>query len=379
MKMIRTRFPRSLALSSVAVAVASLAACSGRAAVAPPGIPVTVARAEQRALPYEILATGTAEPVQTVAVVSQVNGLLSKVAFKEGDDVRAGQLLIQIDPRPYQATLDQALGILARDQAQLANAEAELKRYEALMAKEYVAAQQYEEKKTAAEADRATLAADRASVETARLNLQFATIRAPISGRAGSLLVKEGNLVRAGGQPLVTINQIHPILVRFAVPVVHLPLLRKYGNAALPVDVRPGGNAATTDPTKGTLSFVDNAVDTLTGTILLKARFENQDGALWPGEFVNVGLTLFTQPNALVVPSPAIVQGQQGPFVFVVKADGSAEMRPVVIGRVAGDLTVVDRGLAPGESVVTDGQLRLTAGAHVQVKGAPTADAPVKE
>ena len=359
-----------------ALLAASLAACGGRSALTPAGLPVTAARAEKRPLPYEIAATGTAEPVQTVAVVSQVGGQLAKVTFKEGEDVKAGQLLIQIDPRPYQAVLDQSLGILARDQAQLANAEADLKRYEALVAKEYVTAQQYEQAKTTAQAQRATLAADRANVETARLNLQFASIRAPISGRAGSLLVKEGNLVKAGGQPLVTINQIHPILVRFAVPVVHLPLLRQYGSAALPVQVRPGGVSGTAAPTNGTLSFVDNAVDTLTGTILLKARFENVDGALWPGEFVNVVLALFTQGDALVVPSSAVVQGQQGPFVFVVKADNTAETRPVAIGRVAGDLTVIEKGLEVGELVVTDGQLRLTAGAKVQVKGAPNNDAP---
>jgi len=368
--------PRALALFALA-AVAQ--ACGNRASTSPQGVPVTVARAEKRPLPYEINATGTAEPMQTVAVVAQVGGLLSKVAFKEGDDVKAGQLLFQIDPRPYQAQLDQARGVLARDQAQLANAEADLKRYEALVAKEYVTTQQYEQAKTAAEADRATIASDRANVESAQLNLQFASIRAPISGRAGSLLVKEGNLVKAGGQALVTINQIHPILVRFAVPVVHLPLLRKYGTAALPVDVRPGGTSGTAAPSRGTLSFVDNAVDTLTGTILLKARFENEDGALWPGEFVNVVLALFTQGDALVIPSTAVVQGQQGPFVFAVKPDNTAEVRPVVIGRVAGDLTVIDRGIEGGDLVVTDGQLRLTAGAKVQVKGAPGSDAPAKE
>jgi len=374
--MTSSNLARLLSLTAVA---AALAACGRDVSDAKAGVPVTVAKAARQSVPYQITATGTAEPVQTVAVVAQVGGLLSKVAFKEGDDVTSGQLLFQIDPRPYQAVLDQALGILARDQAQLANAEADLKRYEALVAKEYVTAQQYEQAKTAAEADRATLAADRANVETAQLNLQFATVRAPISGRAGSLLVKEGNLVKAGGQPLVTINQIHPILVRFAVPVIHLPLLRKYGSAALPVDVRPGGASSISDPSRGTLSFVDNAVDTLTGTILLKARFENKDGALWPGEFVNVVLALFTQGDALVVPTTAVIQGQEGPFVFVVKADGSAETRPVVIGRVAGDFTLLDRGVTSGETVVTDGQLRLTNGAKVQVKGAAGADAPAKE
>jgi len=371
----------TLRRSALVLVVLGTAACHNRAATAPQGASVTTARVEKRTVPYEITATGTVEPLQTVAVISQVGGVLSKVAFKEGDDVKAGQLLMQIDPRPYQAALDQALGVQQRDQAQLANAEADLKRYEALVAKDYVPAQQYEAAKTTAAADRATLAADRAAVETAHLNLQFATIRAPISGRAGAVLVKEGNLVKAGGQTLVTINQIRPISVRFSVPAVHLPLLRKYGSTALPVNVLPSGVTSASVPTKGTLSFVDNAVDTLTGTILLKGKFENQDAALWPGEFVTVDVALYNQPDALVIPTPAIVQGQQGSFVFVVKPDNTAETRPVVVGRVAGDLTIIDRGLAEGEVVVTDGQIRLTNGARVQVKseGSSESAAPAKE
>jgi membrane fusion protein, multidrug efflux system len=375
--MTRSSLFRTIALTALLPLAA--AACRSRAPTAPPGVPVTVARVVRQSLAYDIGSTGTAEPVQTVAVVSQVGGLLMKVAFKEGDEVRVGQLLFQIDARPYQAALDQALGILERDRAQLANAEQDLKRYEALVAKEYVTTQQYDQAKTVVVAGRATLAADQANVETARLNLQFATIRAPIAGRTGSLQIKEGNLVKAGGQQLVTINQIQPILVRFAVPVIHLPLLRKYGNGALPVQVRPGGATGLADPSSGTLSFVDNAVDSMTGTILLKARFENKDGALWPGEFVNVVLSLFTQADALVIPSAAIVQGQQGSFVFIVRPDGTVAPTPVVIGRVAGDLTTIDRGVAEGETVVTDGQLRLTPGVHVQVKAAPSADSAVKE
>ena len=367
--------------SALLVVLALAAACKGKSASIQQGVPVTAVRAEKRTVPYDISATGTVEPLETVAIVSQVGGVLSKVAFKEGDDVKAGQLLLQIDPRPYQAALDQALGLQERDQAQLANAEADLKRYEALVAKDYVPAQQYEAAKTTAAADRATLAADRAGVETARLNLQFATIRAPISGRAGAVLVKEGNLVKAGGQPLVTINQIRPIAVRFSVPAVHLPLLRKYGSNALPVHVVPSGVTSAATPTQGTLSFVDNAVDTLTGTILLKGKFENQDAALWPGEFVTVNVSLYNQPDALVIPTPSVVQGQNGPFVFVVKTDNTAETRPVVIGRVAGDVTIIDSGLQVGELVVTDGQIRLTSGAKVQVKGEGSSEssAPAKE
>jgi multidrug efflux system membrane fusion protein len=372
---------RSVRLRSAAlIAVLPFAAACGKGpASTPQGLPVTVARVAKQALPYDISGTGTAEPVATVAIVSQVGGLLTQVAFKEGEDVKAGQLLFQIDPRPYRAALDQSSGVLERDRAQLQNAELDLKRYEALVAKDYVTTQQYEQAKTAAVSARATLASDQANVENAKLNLQFASIHSPISGRAGSLLVREGNLVKAGGQPLVTINQIHPILVRFAVPVVHLPLLRQYGSGALPVTVQTGGTSGVGNTSKGVLSFVDNAVDTMTGTILLKARFENEDATLWPGEFVSVSLSLFTQSDALVVPSPAVVQGQQGPFVFVVKPDLAVETRPIVLGRVAGDLTVIDKGLTEGETVVTDGQLRLTNGSHVQVKGAPNTDAPAKE
>ena len=301
-----------------------------------------------------------------------MGGLLAKVTFKEGEDVKEGQLLLQIDPAPCQAALDQAVGILERDKAQLANSELDLTRYEALAAKDYVTAQQYEQAKTAVVAGRATVTSDQANVETARLNLQYAAIRSPISGRAGSLLVKQGNLVKAGGQPLVTINQIQPILVRFVVPVVHLP-------PDAPVRQRraPGAGASRFHQRRGQhvhrrLSFVDNAVDTITGTILLKARFENQDATLWPGEFVSVTLNLFTQADALVIPSSAVVQGQQGSFVFVIKQDQTADPRPITIGRIAGDLTTIDKGLTEGETVVTDGQLRLTAGSHVQVKGAST-------
>jgi multidrug efflux system membrane fusion protein len=365
----------SLLRRSITIALVlplAAAGCTKGAAGPQQGIPVTVAKVVKQSIPYEIDGTGTAEPLQTVAIVSQVGGLLTKVAFKEGEDVKEGQLLLQIDPRPYQAALDQAQGILERDKAQLANAELDLTRYEALVQKDYVTTQQYEQAKTAVVAGRATVTSDQANVETARLNLQFAAIRSPISGRAGSLLVKQGNLVKAGGQPLVTINQIQPILVRFVVPVVHLPQLRQYGSGALPVQVHPGSTSGVGNTSTGVLSFVDNAVDTMTGTILLKARFENKDATLWPGEFVSVTLNLFTQADALVIPSSAVVQGQQGAFVFVIKQDQTADPRPITIGRIAGDLTTIDKGLTEGETVVTDGQLRLTAGSHVQVKGEST-------
>jgi multidrug efflux system membrane fusion protein len=348
--------------------------CQHKANTTIPPVPVTVARVEQRSVPFDLNATGTVEPLQTVQVQSQVGGVLTRVAFKEGDEVKEGQVLYEIDPRPYRAALAQAEGMLARDVAQLGSANADVQRYQALVAKDYVTAQQMEQVRTTAAALNATVEADRAAVNGARLNLEFATIRAPISGRAGSLLVKEGNLIRANAStPLVTINQIRPILVRFAVPDAALPYVRQYAIKPLPVRASAAGAGGATS--SGSLSFLDNAVDTTTGTILLKGMFDNTDAALWPGEFVNVTLQLYTQANAVVVPARAIVQGQQGTYVFVIDNKNAANQRPVTVERMAGDIAVVQKGLTPGEVVVTDGQLRLTTGSKVDVKGVPPAPA----
>jgi membrane fusion protein, multidrug efflux system len=343
-----------------------LGACSKKDPTPQPPVPVTVGTAERRAVPFELDATGTVEPLQTVAVQAQVGGTLRKIGFKEGDEVKQGQVLFELDARPYRAALDQALATLVRDSAQAANAVQDEKRYQALAEKQYVTAQQYAEVRTTAASARATLAGSQAAAEQARLNLQYATIRAPISGRTGSLQIREGNLVRTGSaQPLVTINQIRPILVRFSVPAPNLPLIQEHLGKGIIVRANaPGGG----DPSEGTLSFVDNAVDTSTGTILLKGRFPNDDGVLWPGAFVNVRLQLYVEPNALVVPSAAVVAGQQGSFVYVIQQDSSAATRPVTVTRTAGDLAVVSGDIQPGDRVVTDGQLRLRQGAKVQVK-----------
>src|SRR6185312_8552902 len=314
-------------------------------------VPVTVARAEQRSVPYELLGTGTVEPRQTASVQAQVTGILTRVAFREGDDVAAGQLLFQIDPRPFQAMLEQAQGMLARDQAQARSALGDAERYAELVQQDYVTKSDYEAKRAAAEALQAAVRADSAAVANAQLNLEWAAIRAPIAGRTGRLLVREGNMVRANAaDPLVVINQIRPILVRFAVPQKYLGDIQRYRQNRL-------------------LTFVDNSVDTSTGTVLLKGEFPNRDNALWPGEFLNVRLQLYIDPKALIVPAQAVMTGQQGTYVFVLNQDSTARSQPVTVERPAGAYTVIAQGVRPGEEVVTDGQVRLVNGAPVEVKG----------
>jgi multidrug efflux system membrane fusion protein len=352
------------------LSVLAVAGCGKQDQTAPAAVPVTVAAAQRRAVPFELAAPGVVEPIQTVAVQAQVNGLIEHISFAEGQEVQKGQVLFQIDPRPFQAALGQALAALARDSAQAANADQDVKRYAALAQKEYVTAQQYDQARTTAAAASATLAGSRAAVDQARLNLQYATIRAPIAGRTGSLKVREGNLVRtADATTLVTINRIRPILVRFAVPASNLGLIQRHRAGDPTVHAEPAGvGSGGGTGSDGMLSFVDNAVDTTTGTILLKGSFPNTDGALWPGEFVNVRIRLYEDENALVVPASAVVSGQQGSFVFVVQSDGTAKTFPVTVERTSDSVAVLASGIQPGDRVVTDGQLRLRSGSKVQIK-----------
>jgi membrane fusion protein, multidrug efflux system len=355
-----------------ALSLLSAFGCSRKGAGGPARVPVTVARAEQRAVPYEIIATGTVEPRQTVSVQSQVTGVLTQVTFREGDDVAAGQALFQVDARPFQAAFDQARAMLARDQAQAHSAVLDAQRYAELVQQDYVTKSDYDGKRATAEALQAVVRADSAAVANAQLNLDWATIRAPIAGRTGRLLVREGNLVRANANatdPLVVINQIHPILVRFAVPEEHLADIQRYRRNRLPVLVSP--SKTDTVFTEGTLTFIDNSVDTTTGTVLLKAEFPNHDNTLWPGEFLSVRLQLYIEDKALVVPSQAVMSGQQGSYLFVVNQDGTARSQPVTVERTAGAYAVIAQagGVRPGDEVVTDGQLRLVPGAPVDVKG----------
>ncbi len=350
----------------VALSLLALPACGKGEPAAPASVPVVVAAAERRSVPFELVATGTVEPIQTVAVQPQVSGPIVRIAFREGQEVRQGDVLFQIDPRPFQAALAQARAGLERDSAQALNADQDAARYSALAEKEYVTAQQYDQARTTAAAARSTVSGSQAAVDQARLNLQYATIRAPIGGLTGSLRVRAGNLVRSSDNtPLVTINQIRPILVRFAVPAANLGVIQRYRENHLLVRAEPAGGGVLSE---GALTFVDNAVDTTTGTILLKGSFPNTDGALWPGEFVNARLRLYTDTTALVVPASAVVTGQQGAFVFVVQPDSTAKTFPVKVERMTDSLAVLAGGIKAGDRVVTDGQLRLRSGSKIQIK-----------
>lgn len=345
-------------------------------------VPVTVAKVLQKNVPLNVRAIGNVEPITSVTVRPQIGGVLSKVNFTEGQEVKKGDLLFEIDPRPLQAQLLQAQAMLARDEANAKDADATARRYAALVKKEYVTQQQADNAQAQALALKAALAAGRAAVQQARLNLGYAQIRAPVSGRTGSLLVHGGNVVKATDDKLVVIDQVQPIYVSFSVPEQMLAQIRaRAGASRLPVTVAPAlqdsgagpeqkaGGAIGGQRHSGVLTFVDNAVDQTTGQIRLKATFTNQDEALWPGQFVDVQLTLAEQQGAVVAPAEAVQRGQNGEYVFVVKQDGTVESRPVTVSRADQREAVIEKGLSPGETVVTDGQLRLQQGTKVQIKG----------
>ncbi len=359
---------RLVRFAILATLVVGVGDCSRQRRGDPPAVPVTVAKADQRTVPFEITAPGTVEPLRAVQVSAQVTGVVTTVRFREGDEVKAGEVLVQIDPRPYRNALQQAEAALARDVIQLTNARRQVARYQGLAQSEYVTTEQFEALQTNAQALEATVQSDSAAVDNARLNLEYTTIRAPILGRTGSLLIKEGNVVRAAGSgPLVTLNQTRPILVRFAVPAPSLPLIRRYQGNGLGVRAAPANDSTALT---GTLVFVDNAVDTTTGTIMLKAQFDNADGSLWPGQFVTATLVLYEQRDAVVVPAAAVVEAETGNYVYVIGADDKALTRPIVVGRSIGEDVIVTQGLEAGETVVTDGQLRLVPGSRVQIRNA---------
>ena len=340
------------------------------ASAGPPPVPVALTQAVRKAMPLELSAIGTVEASSSVAVRSQITGELTSVNFKEGDDVVQGQVLFRLDRRPLEAALKQAEANLERDRAQAANAGAQAQRSRELAARGIATREQVETASTTATALDATVGADRAAGENATIQLQYATIAAPISGRTGELMVHPGNLVRANDPtPLVVINQVTPVQVAFGVPERQLGVLKKHmAQGSLRVEARlPGDTEA---PVVGRIAFVDNAVDASTGMIQLKGTFPNADRRLWPGQFVNVVTRLATDPDAIVVPSVAIQMGQQGSYVFIVKDDRTVDLRPVVVARTNGAETVVEKGIQEGETVVTDGQLRLVPGSRVSEKTA---------
>jgi multidrug efflux system membrane fusion protein len=355
-----------------AFALTAITACSKKDPPRAPTVPVSVTTVTRSTVPYIVTANGVAEPMQTVSIQAQVNGILQRVAFAEGQEVTVGQVLFQIDPRPYQAALNQARAQLTRDEAVAANTRRDATRYAALVKEGYVTSSQADQAESNAVSAAATVEGDRANVQKSALDLANTTIRAPISGKTGSLLVRQGNLVKANSDPpLVVINQIRPILVRFSVPQSQFTDIQRYYRSGSALLVRSRPSEGTAVPVDGTLAFVDNNVDTTTGTVMLKARFTNPDGAIWPGQYMNVALQLYVDPNALTLPAPAVLTGQQGTYVYTVDTGNTAKQTPVQVSRTVDSLAVIASGLREGERVVVDGQSRLIPGAKVAIKGAP--------
>jgi membrane fusion protein, multidrug efflux system len=358
-----------LLLLAGAAAFAFRYAPGSRAAMPKPvtAVPVNVARVVLKTVPVRLRAIGNVEPFTTVAVKARIDGQIVAVHFKEGDEVRKGDTLFEIDRRPLQAQLQQAQANLLKDRALLDHANEQDKRYKDLLEKKFVSPDAYAQIRTNSETAAAQVSADQAAIESARLQLDYCTIRSPITGYAGKIQIQEGNLVKANDTfSLVVINQVVPINASFSVPEQSLSAVRKYqsdGELQVTAQVPNSGFA----PVPGKLSFIDNTTDATTGTIKLKAQFPNTDKALWPGQFVDVVLTLTHQDNAIVVPPTAIQNGPNGQYVFIVKPDGTVDMRDVKVARSEGDFAVVASGVKPGDTVVTVGQLRLAPGTKVAI------------
>lgn len=333
-------------------------------------VPVSVAKVVRKTVPVRVHAIGNVEPHTTVAIKARIDGQIVAVHFKEGDEVHEGQVLFEIDRRPFEAQLAQAQANLAKDRALLEHAKEQDKRYKDLLQQKFVSPDAYAQIKTNVETAAAQARADDAAIQAVQLQLSYCTIRSPIPGYAGKIQIQQGNLVKANDTgPLVVINQIVPVNVSFSVPEQRLAAVRKYqADGELEVATQiPGGNGKSIP---GKLSFIDNTTDATTGTIRLKAEFPNTDKVLWPGQFVDVVLTLTHQDDAIVVPPMAIQNGPNGQYVFVVKPDGTADLRDVKVERTEGDVAVIAAGLAAGDTVVTVGQLRLAPGSKVSIADA---------
>ncbi len=345
----------------------SIAGCGNKkeAPKTRPPVPVITAQVELHDVPLQLKAIGNVEAFNNVSIKPLVGGTVLQVHFREGQDVRKGQLLFTIDPQPYQAALRQAEAILNKDRSNARNAEEQARRYATLFKEGIVTQEQYDQLKSSADSFAASVAADQAAVDNAKLMLTYCYIKSPIEGKTGNLVVDAGNVVKANETALVTINQIMPVNVSFTAPEREFPTLKRHIAAGdlKAIAIIPSDSS---QEEVGTITFIDNNVDLATGAIRLKGTFANKQRLLWPGQFVNITITLAIMRNALVVPATAVQIGQQGQFVFVVTADSIVELRPVVPGINYGDLIVIEKGLKPGETVVTDGQMRLGPGAKVE-------------
>src|SRR5258707_12282842 len=354
-----------------------LAGCAKQQAAPQPRapIPVVVGSVKIKSMPVEVIAVGHVEPVSTVSIEAQVPGQLLDVHFKEGDFVRKGQLLLTLDPRPYEAALPQDKAALARDKGTAANNRLQAQRYSKLLAEGIVPPSQVESFTSAADASDAVVNADEAAIKTAELNLEYCTIYSPLDGRTGALMLKPGNLVKVADVPIIVINQVNPIYVNFGIPQQFWPELKKYmaqGTLRVKATVPKDSGAAE----EGSVAFVDNAIDPSTGNIHLRAAFTNSQNRLWPGLYVNIVLTLSEQAGAIVVPAQAILQGNMGSFVYVVRPDKRVEPRTIVPIRTIQGETVIEKGLQSGETIVTDGQARLEPNARVEIKSSTSDAAP---
>ncbi|MGC1816991.1 MAG: efflux RND transporter periplasmic adaptor subunit [Casimicrobiaceae bacterium] len=339
----------------------------GAASTPSPAVPVTAAPVVTKTVPVRLRAIGNIEPYTTVALKALVDGQIVAVRFAEGDEVKKGAVLFEIDRRPFEAQLQQAQANLLKDRATLDHASEQEKRYKDLLEKKFISPDAYGQVRTNAETAAAQVSADQAAIQGIRLQIEYCTIRAPITGYAGKIMIQQGNLVKANDtNALVVINQVQPIYASFSVPEQDLDAVRRY-DAAGELQVTAGVPKSSHPPLVGKLTFIDNTTDTTTGTIKLRAAFPNLDKALWPGQFVDVVLTLTQQKDAVVMPATAVQNGPNGQYVFVVKPDHSVELRNVKIARTEGDDAVVASGVAPGDTVVTTGQLRLAPGIHVKL------------
>jgi multidrug efflux system membrane fusion protein len=364
-------FRRVAPVALISLIFLLISACGGNGgkSAAPP-VPVTTAQVKSQSVPVNLVSIGTVQCLRTVLVKSQVDGVVAEIHFKEGDEVKTGDLLVTLDRRPFENNVRMAEADLATARAQAGHADADVERYKPLDEQSLVAKDTYTQFVTTAEIAKATVQAREAALANAQLQLSYASIVAPIDGRTGQLQLHEGSLVKANdaGSVLLTINQLVPISVAYSLPETYLDRVRLALNAGKKLTVAAVGTDAAAKKAEGTLEFIDNNVDSTTGTVLLKATFANAAHELWPGELVNVDTSLGVDEGAIVVPSPAVQNGQAGTQVFVVKADQTVDLRNVKVDRVDGDLTVIASGLKEGETVVTDGQLRLVPGTKIEVR-----------